>query len=100
MQEDGNIWECKTRFTFYLPKKDEQKLLNYAVSGKFKSFEDFDLWLLNDKEILNFFKKAVYTTFHDCKITNCGKPKKVSGGWVGDKQFYNETTNKYEISEK
>ena len=29
-KEQGNIWECKTRFTFYLNPKDEKKLLNYA----------------------------------------------------------------------
>ena len=52
-KEQGNIWECKTRFTFYLPKKDEEKLLNYAVSGKFKSFEEFDFFFLNEKEVLN-----------------------------------------------
>ena len=48
-KEQGNIWECKTRFTFYLSKKDEKKLLNYAVSGKFKSFEEFDFSFLNEK---------------------------------------------------
>ena len=39
-KEQGNIWQCKTRFTFYLNPKDEKKLLNYSVSGKFNSFED------------------------------------------------------------
>ena len=98
-KEQGNIWECKTRFTFYLPKKDEEKLLNYAVSGKFKSFEEFDFFFLNEKEVLNFFKKAVWTTFHHCKITNFGKPKRVrSQGYVGDKQVYNKLTNTYELS--
>ena len=100
-KEQGNIWQCKTRFTFYLPKKDEKKLLNYSVSGKFNSFEDFDLWLLDNKEVLNFFKKAVWTTFHDCKITNLGKPKKVgSQGFIGDKQVLNKKTNAYEIPKK
>ena len=47
-KEQGNIWECKTRFTFYLPKKDEEKLLNYAVSGEFKSFEEFDFFFETD----------------------------------------------------
>ena len=50
-KEQGNIWECKTRFTFYLSKKDEKKLVNYAVSGKFKSFEEFDFFFLNEKEV-------------------------------------------------
>tara|TARA_R100001230_G_C5508768_1_gene50105 strand:- start:130 stop:480 length:351 start_codon:yes stop_codon:yes gene_type:complete len=100
-KEEGNIWECKTRFTFYLNPKDEKKLLNYSVSGKFNSFEDFDLWLLNDKEVLNFFKKAIWTTFHDCKITNLGKPKRAgTQGYVGDKQVFNKKTNAYEIPKK
>jgi|TARA_R100001510_G_scaffold34182_1_gene30697 hypothetical protein len=100
-KDQGNIWECKTRFTFYLSKKDEEKLLNYSVSGKFKSFEKFDLWLLSDKEVLNFFKKAVWTTFHDCKITNLGKPKRAgTQGYVGDKQVFNKKTNAYEIPKK
>lgn len=97
----GNIWECKTRFTFYLPKKDEKKLLNYSVSGKFDSFEDFDFWLLNEKEVLNFFKKAVWTSFHETKITNLGKPKRVgTEGYVGSKQVFNKTTNSYELNKE
>tara|TARA_R110002050_G_scaffold100306_1_gene207625 strand:- start:60 stop:479 length:420 start_codon:yes stop_codon:yes gene_type:complete len=99
-KEQGNIWECKTRFTFYLNPKDEKKLLNYAVSGKFKRFEDFDLWLLNEKEVLNFFKKAVWLTFQDCKITNFGKPKSTMGGYIGDKQVFNKKTNAYELPKK
>mgnify|MGYP003121736983 CR=1 FL=1 len=100
-KNEGNIWECKTRFTFYLDPKDEKKLLNYSVSGKFNSFEDFDLWLLNNKEVLNFFKKAVWLTFQDCKITNLGKPKSAgTQGYVGDKQVYNKLTNSYEIPKK
>ena len=89
----GNMWECKTRFTFYLPPKDEKKLLNYSVSGKFDNFEEFDLWLLNEKEVLNFFKKAVWSTFHETKMTNLGKPKRVGQGYIGDKQIFNKLTN-------
>lgn len=100
-KDQGNIWQCETRFTFYLPKKDEKKLLNYSVSGKFENFEDFDLWLLSDKEVLNFFKKAVWTSFHDCKMTNLGKPKRVgTQGYIGDKQVYNKITNTYELPKK
>ena len=40
--------------------------------NEFKSFEEFDFFFLNEKEVLNFFKKAVWTTFHHCKITNFG----------------------------
>ena len=99
-KEQGNIWECKTRFTFYLSKKDEKKLLNYAVSGKFKSFEEFDFFFLNEKEVLNFFKKAVWTSFHNTEITNCGTPKKVGQGYIGDKQIFNKLTNAYEIPKR
>ena len=99
-KEQGNIWECKTRFTFYLNPKDEKKLLNYAISGNFKSVEEFDLWLLNEKEVLNFFKKAVWTTFHDTKITNLGKPKRHGQGYIGDKQVFNKLTNSFSIPKK
>ena len=99
-KDQGNIWECKTRFTFYLNPKDEKKLLNYSVSGKFKSFEEFDFFFLNEKEVLNFFKKAVWTSFDNTEITNCGTPKKVGQSYIGDKQIFNKLTNAYEIPKK
>ena len=101
-KEQGNIWECKTRFTFYLDPKDEKKLLfqNILTSGKFKSFEDFDFFFLNEKEILTFFKKAVWPTFHDTKITNLGKPKRHGQGYIGNKQVFNKLTNSFSIPKK
>tara|TARA_R100000306_G_C4246914_1_gene78506 strand:+ start:146 stop:505 length:360 start_codon:yes stop_codon:yes gene_type:complete len=104
-KEQGNIWSCETHFTFYLTKKDEKKLLNYGINPhcpkgrKFDSFEKFNLRILEEHEILNFFKKALWTTFNDYKITNTGKPVTARHGLIGDKQVYNKVTDKYELKE-
>jgi len=98
-KNNGKIWECKTRFTFYLSNKDEKKLINNFQKNK--TFKDFDLFLLDQKELINFFKRISYPTFHNCEMIDYGSPIRVEGGGiVGDKQKYNKLTHAYELPKK
>ena len=105
-KNNGKIWECKTRFTFYLSNKDEKKLINKKNDWgnhfqNSKTFKDFNLFLLDQKELINFFKIISYQTFHNCEMIDYGSPIKVQGGGlVGDKQKFNKLTHAYELPKK